>query len=116
MNYLAHLFLSFDDEDILIGNFIADFIQNKAVKNYSPAIQKGIYLHRQIDTFTDSHPMVKQGTHRLQAAHHKYAPVIVDIFYDYILANNWERYSDESLDDFCKKTYRILEKRINDLP
>jgi acyl carrier protein phosphodiesterase len=116
MNFLAHIYLSCDNEDLLIGNFIADFIKNKEVPNFSPAIQKGIILHRQIDTFTDEHPLVKKGTRRLQKAHHKYAPVIVDVWYDYLLANNWERYSGESLDDFCEGVYRILEKRMDELP
>lgn len=116
MNFLAHIYLSCDNEDLLIGNFIADFIRNKEVPNFSPAIQKGIILHRQIDTFTDEHPLVKKGTKRLQEAHHKYAPVIVDVWYDYLLANNWDRYSGENLDDFCEGVYRILEKRMDDLP
>ncbi|MFK7770976.1 MAG: ACP phosphodiesterase [Saprospiraceae bacterium] len=116
MNFLAHIYLSCDNEDLLIGNFIADFIRNKEVPNFSPAIQKGIFLHRQIDTFTDEHPLVKKGTRRLQEKHHKYAPVIVDVWYDYLLANNWERYSGESLDDFCEGVYQILERRMDDLP
>ena len=116
MNFLAHIYLSCDNEDLLIGNFIADFIRNKEVPNFSPEVQKGIILHRQIDTFTDEHPLVKKGTHRLQNKHHKYAPVIVDVWYDYLLANNWDRYSGESLDDFCEGVYRILEKRMDDLP
>ncbi|MEM6964270.1 MAG: ACP phosphodiesterase [Bacteroidota bacterium] len=116
MNFLAHLFLARDNEDLLLGNFIADFIRNKEMKNYSDAIQKGIILHRQIDSYTDTHPLVKQGTRRLQKDHRKYAPVIVDVFYDYLLANNFDRYSEESLDDFCNKVYQILEKRMNVLP
>ena len=116
MNFLAHLYLSGDNEEILIGNFIGDFIKNKEVQNYSIGIQKGIKLHRQIDSYTDAHPMVKKGTQRLQKYHHKYSPVIVDVFYDYLLANNWEKYSDQSLDNFCESIYSILEKRIDDLP
>jgi len=116
MNFLAHIYLSCDNEDLLIGNFIADFIRNKEVSNFSPEVQKGIILHRQIDTFTDEHPLVRKGTRRLLKAHHKYAPVIVDVWYDYLLANNWERYSGESLDDFSEGIYRILEKRIDELP
>jgi len=102
MNFLAHLYLSCDNEDLMIGNFIADFIRNKEVKDYSPEIQKGIFLHRQIDTYTDLHPMVKKGTHRLQKYHRKYSPVIVDVFYDYLLANNWERYSGKAWMIFAK--------------
>jgi len=116
MNFLAHLYLSGENEDLLIGNFIADFIRNKEVKNFSEEVQKGIYLHRQIDSYTDAHPQVKKGTARLQAKHRKYAPVIVDVFYDYLLANNWEKYSDQSLDDFCKWCYAVLEKRMGEMP
>ena len=116
MNYLAHLFLSCDNEDLLIGNFIADSIRNREVANFVPSIQQGIQLHRQIDTFTDQHPMVRQGSRRLQVYHHKYAPVVIDVLYDYLLANNWGKYSGESLDDFSNGVYEILLRRINDLP
>ncbi len=116
MNFLAHLFLSFKNEDHIIGNFIADFIRNRDVKNYPPAIQKGILLHREIDSFTDNHPAVRKGTQRLQPHHHKYAPVVIDILYDYILANNWERYSDQSLTSFTKNIYSVLNKRMEEIP
>jgi len=116
MNFLAHLFLSCDNEELLIGNFIADFIKQKEVADYSPAIQKGIDLHRQIDTYTDQHPLVLQGVHRLRPFHHKYAPVVIDILFDYLLANNWSRYSGQSLDDFAHYIYDILNDRMKDLP
>ena len=57
MNYLAHLLLSGNDEDVIFGNFIGDAIKGKQYQDYSGSIQKGILLHRQIDTFTDSHPI-----------------------------------------------------------
>jgi acyl carrier protein phosphodiesterase len=116
MNFLAHLFLSFENEDIIIGNFIADSIRNNEVKNYSLAIQKGIKLHRKIDSFTDNHPSVRKGTLRLRPHHHKYAPVVIDILYDYVLANNWERYSNQSLESFAKRIYFILNKRLDEIP
>ena len=116
MNFLAHLYLSYDDEDLLIGNFIADFIRNKDLHKYSPEIQKGVFLHRQIDTFTDNHPQVRKGTRRLHPQHHKYAPVVIDILYDHLLANNWSKYSNQSLDQFANDTYKILSNRIEELP
>ena len=116
MNFLAHLFLSFENEDHVIGNFIADSIRNSEVKNYHVDIQTGIMLHRKIDSYTDNHPLVKKGTLRLQPHHHKYAPVVIDILYDYILANNWERYSNESLEVFASNIYTVLTKRINEIP
>ena len=85
MNFLAHLFLSFENEDHVIGNFIADFIRNKEVKNYSLEIQQGIQIHREIDSFTDNHPSVRKGTFRLRPHHRKYAPVVIDILYDHYI-------------------------------
>ncbi|MFK7934435.1 MAG: ACP phosphodiesterase [Saprospiraceae bacterium] len=116
MNFLAHLFLSCNDEELLIGNFIADSIRNRDVANYSAGIQKGISLHRKIDSYTDNHPVVRQGTKRLQPLHRKYSAVIIDVFYDYLLVQNWERYSEQSLLDFTQRIYRILEQHQPILP
>jgi len=116
MNYLAHLFLSCHDEDLTIGNFIADSIRNKEVADYSERIQQGIFLHRQIDSFTDNHRVVRKSTRRLHPHHHKYAPVVIDVFFDNLLANNWQLYTDETLPDFAKRMYQVLTKRQNDLP
>lgn len=116
MNFLAHTFLSCDDDHLLLGNFLADFLKNKEVLLLPESIQKGIFLHRKIDSFTDQHPLVKQGTRRLQARHRKYSPVIIDIFYDYLLANNWSRYTEESLEDFTQRIYKILSDNIALMP
>ena len=116
MNFLAHLYLSCDNEDLLLGNFVADFIRNKEVENYPPEVQKGIELHRNIDRYTDNHPVVRQGTHRLQPHHHKYAPVVIDILYDHLLCKNWERYSSKSLQNFAAGTYQTLERRVDEMP
>jgi len=116
MNHLAHLYLSFEDEEIMIGNFIADYIRNKEVATYSERIQKGIFLHRKIDTFMDSHPVVKQGVIRLHENHSKYAPVVIDIFYDYFLTKNWKTYHKKSLRQFTSEAYQILQKNKSILP
>ena len=109
MNYLAHLFLSFEDKDIITGNFLGDLISNKTVKTYPEGIRKGVIIHRKIDSFTDQHPLVLQGVRRLYAKHHKYASVLIDIFYDYMLSQNWSTYANESLQDFANKIYAALE-------
>lgn len=116
MNFLAHLYLSCQSEELMIGNFIADFIKNREVSNYSAKIQEGIQLHRSIDHYTDNHPLVLQGARRLHPAHGKYAAVVIDVYYDYLLANNWSKFSEESLDDFTAKTYKVLEKHLAVLP
>lgn len=120
MNHLAHFFLSGDDEDIAIGNFVADFISNREVPQFTEGVQRGIMLHRAIDAFTDAHPVVKQSTKRLHPFHHKYAPVIVDVYYDFLLAKNWAKYAPSvvgyDLRDFVNKMYHLLTKRQLELP
>ena len=116
MNYLAHCFLSCSEEDLLIGNFIADSIRNRDLPALHERVRDGVMLHRKIDTFTDVHPITRQGTARLHPHHGKYAGVVIDIFYDYLLVNNWEKYSGEDPAAWTQNIYRILEKRQTDIP
>ena len=109
MNFLAHIYLSGDNDLMKIGNFMADGIHGKNFDNFPSAIQKGIILHRSIDTFTDAHPVFRQSTKRLHANYHHYSGIIVDIFYDHFLAKNWSNYSDEKLEDFSERFYQSLD-------
>lgn len=108
MNFLAHLYLSGWDEQLMVGNFIADQINNRQLILYAPGVQRGVILHRKIDQFTDAHPSVLRGVRRMYDRHRKYAPVIIDVFYDYLLANHWEKYSEVSLNAFTQEVYDIL--------
>ena len=116
MNFLAHIFLSNSDNQVTIGNFIADGIRGKRYKKYPINIQKGILLHRQIDTFTDAHPTVRQSTKRLHENYGHYSGVIVDILYDHFLAKNWEQYSNIPLPDYIENFYNLLEDNFESLP
>jgi acyl carrier protein phosphodiesterase len=108
MNFLAHIYLSGDNDLIKIGNFMADGIRGKQFKNYPLEVQKGILLHRAIDTFTDAHPIFRQSTKKLHSRYHHYSGVIVDVFYDHFLAKNWANYSNEALDDYVAAFYQSL--------
>ena len=108
MNFLAHIYLSGDNDLIKIGNFMADGIRGKHFETYPLEIQKGIILHRAIDTFTDAHPIFRKSTKKLHKNYHHYAGVIVDVFYDHFLAKNWNTYSDEKLEDFVDRFYQSL--------
>lgn len=116
MNYLAHIYLSGDHDMITIGNFIADGIRGKKYKTYPKDIQIGILLHRQIDTFTDAHPIVRQSTKRLHKNYGHYSGVIVDILYDHFLAKNWSLYSNVKLENYVDNFYEILQGNIELLP
>ena len=116
MNYLAHAYLSGEDEEILIGNFIADAVKGKAVNDYSDNIRRGIILHRFIDEFTDNHPMHKASRSKLHKRYSHYSGVLVDIYYDHFLAKNWLEYSDTPLNDYTSWLYASLENNKAILP
>ena len=116
MNYLAHFHLSNNDENLIIGNYIADDVKGKAYLNYSSEIQRGILLHRKIDDFTDNHTVVDNSKGLIRQHQNKFTPVVMDIFYDYFLANNWNSYSDKELLSFTTQIYKVLFKNITSLP
>lgn len=116
MNYLAHIYLSGNNEDLKIGNFIADSVKGKDFIHYPQGIQHGIILHRAIDTFTDVHPVFRKSASRLFPNFRHYNGVIVDVFYDHFLASNWEQYSTEPLGKYILDFYSLLEKNYDILP
>ena len=116
MNFLAHIYLSFDDKEITLGNFFADHIRGNKYKHLPDKIQKGILLHREIDTFTDFHSTVRQSSKRLHKNYSHYSRVIVDIYYDHFLAKNWSDYSDVALDEYVENFYDLLEENYDILP
>ncbi len=116
MNFLAHIYLSGKNEDIILGNFIADSIKGKKYLNYPPEVQKGIILHRAIDTYTDSHPLVRTSASKLYKNYGHYSGVIVDIYYDHFLASNWKDYSGVPLENFVAEFYKLLQRKFELLP
>lgn len=109
MNFLAHIFLSGDDDLLKIGNFMADGIRGNDYLEYPEKIQKGIILHRAIDTYTDAHPIWRQSKHRLHERYGHYSGVIIDILYDHFLAKNWDKYSNEDLKNYVARFYQSLK-------
>lgn len=116
MNFLAHLYLSPEDEHITLGNFIADAVKGKDFDKYNDKIKEGILLHRAIDKYTDQHPVFRRSSQRLNGKYKKYSVVIIDIYYDHFLARNWEDYSKTDLVDFVSRAYKILIKNYFLLP
>ena len=116
MNYLAHIYLSRDDELISIGNFMADHVKGNKFKLYAPDLQKGILLHRQIDSFTDAHELVRKSKRRLDDRYGLYRGIIIDILYDHMLAKNWSIYSDVLLSKYTQSFYLRLNRHYEVLP
>ena len=117
MNFLAHLYLSGDNKKIMVGNFIGDFVKGRsALEKFETEIIRGIELHRDIDEFTDSHPVVSASKNRLRPKYRHYSGVIVDIFYDHFLAKNWGNYHTDLLPDFADDAYAIIQSFDSILP
>ena len=117
MNYLAHLYLSGEDKNLRLGNFIADGIKGNQLHSYHQAVQKGIRLHRAIDDFTDHHPIVAQSKKRLYPTMHKYAAVATDVIFDHFLAKNWNDYMPKiDLNTYSQAIYLEMNAQIALLP
>ena len=117
MNFLAHLYLSEKNEEILLGNFFGDFFKGKTdIERLSDLMQKGVLLHRAIDQYTDEHPVVLQSKERLRPKYRHYSPVIVDVFYDHFLAKNWKRFHSEDLLSVTESFYKMALNNKQKLP
>ncbi|MDP3398433.1 MAG: ACP phosphodiesterase [Bacteroidales bacterium] len=93
MNYLSHIFLSGDNRQLQVGNFIGDFVKGKSHENYPPDIQRGILLHREIDRFTDSHPVFLETVEMLRPVFNRYSGIVADMYFDHFLASDFKKYN-----------------------
>ncbi|HEY9665169.1 MAG TPA: ACP phosphodiesterase [Coleofasciculaceae cyanobacterium] len=116
MNYLAHLYLAEDSPESLIGNLLGDFLKGQRADTYCDEIQKGIHLHRQVDLYTDSHPIVGASKRLISPGNRRYSGIIIDVFYDHFLAKRWRDYSAVSLQEFSLTVYKILQNYESILP
>ncbi|MGK7393146.1 MAG: ACP phosphodiesterase [Candidatus Cyclobacteriaceae bacterium M3_2C_046] len=116
MNFLAHALLSGPSPDILVGNFMGDFVKGKKYQDYPADIARGILLHREIDFFTDKNAFVKKSKNKFRPVHGHFAGVIVDVVYDHLLVNNWTTYSQVDLKIFIDRVYQVLQDYFDLLP
>ncbi len=116
MNYLAHIFLSNKNPEIMMGNFLGDLIKNKEYRALPLSLGRGVALHREIDHFTDTHPVVLSTINKLEPYHQKYSPVVSDIFYDYLLFKNWSKYSNETVQELANWCYDVINSYQEYIP
>ena len=116
MNHLAHLNLSRHSEKMMVGNFIADAVKGKKYLDYEEEIARGIMMHRDIDTFTDSNEIVRHSKSFFRERYGLYSSILIDLFYDHFLAMNWKTYSNEPLPEFVDYAYQVFEKYLLIMP
>jgi acyl carrier protein phosphodiesterase len=116
MNYLAHLVLSGDSHELMVGNFIGDFVKGKDYKNYKNGVRDGILLHRKIDYFTDNNSVTKDLLGFLRSDLGKFSGVFIDMMYDHFLAVNIESIKNKSLLDFSTESFSVLDDYLDVFP
>jgi len=116
MNYLAHIYLSGNSDEIILGNFIGDFVKGNKYLQYPEQVAFGIRLHRSIDLFTDQHPDVRKCIAILKPGYSRYAGIVTDVFFDHFLAANWNEYSEVTLRQFSKHAHAVFLSNFLLLP
>lgn len=116
MNYLAHIYLARHSDDAMLGALLGDFVKPHSGSRFSDEMEEEILTHRKVDSFTDSHPLVLHAKQLFAGPSRRYAGILLDVFYDHLLATHWERYSDVPLADFIARFYDALERRADVLP
>ncbi len=116
MNFLSHAHLSFNKDDIIFGNFIADSIKGKSYERFGSEVQIGVLLHREIDSYTDNHELFKNSRSLVRPYFGKFSGIVIDIYFDHFLARNWSDYDNSELSSFSRRVYMILAKRYRILP
>ena len=116
MNTLAHLHLSGDDPELILGNFIGDSVRGDEFSQLHERVQEGVLLHRKIDRFTDKHPVFRQICALMREDFGRYCAVVADVFLDHFLAREWERFDARPLEDYLRWVHQILAGRIDTCP
>ncbi len=116
LNYLAHIFLSGTNSRVQIGNFIGDAVKGAAYKKYPPEIAEGILLHRKIDDYTDKHPAIKETIQLLRPHFGRYSGVVLDIYFDYLLASRFSEFSTMPLKRYTRRFYWAMISNRRYLP
>jgi acyl carrier protein phosphodiesterase len=116
MNFLVHLFLSGNDNDLLVGNLLGDFVKGRLEGRYPGPIERGIELHRRVDSFCAGNRYFLMSKRRIDPSFGHYRGVLVDLFYDHFLARNWAEHSEIPFPRFICETRRVMEDYRNYLP
>jgi acyl carrier protein phosphodiesterase len=109
LNWLAHVFLSEPTVEFRLGNLLADLVRGDARLRMPAEFIRGAQRHQAIDAFTDAHPLVQQSRARISPRYRRFSGVLIDIFYDHLLARRWRDYSSEPLSSFTASFYKEVE-------
>lgn len=115
MNWLAHIFISEDNIEFQIGNYLADPLKGKLWVGASDSIAKGMFIHKTIDSYSDSHELFKKSKSRLGTSG-LLRGVVIDLTYDYLLTKHWKKYCKIDINSFLNEFYIQAQKQVPHLP
>lgn len=116
MNFLAHALLAGDHSALVVGGVVGDWIKGPLPGPLPDDLSRGVTLHRAIDSFAETHPAFQTSRSRISLGRRRYAGVLVDVFYDHLLARDWLEHHDQPLTAYCRKVYRMIGDRLGHLP
>ncbi len=116
MNWLAHVWLSAPEPEQRLGNLLSDLLRPPELNRLAPSYRRGVECHHFIDQFTDGHPVVRRSAQRFWRFNRRAAPILVDLFYDHILASGWPDFEPEPLADFTRTFYSEYRTRRLEIP
>jgi acyl carrier protein phosphodiesterase len=116
VNFLAHLYLAGPEPQALLGSLMGDFVKGPLAGRYPEPLARALVLHRRIDSYTDTHPVVQRSRARIAAPRRRYAGILIDMFYDHFLARDWTAWSPDPLDRFAARVYALLHEHFELLP
>lgn len=116
MNHLAHVFLAGADEDLQLGGLLADFWRGAPDPAWREGVRAGVALHRHIDVYTDSHPIVAKLREVFEPPFRRYAGILLDVYFDHVLARRWPDHSAEPIDAVSERALRLVDENRGWLP
>jgi acyl carrier protein phosphodiesterase len=116
MNHLAHAFLAGADDEVLLGGLLGDFWRGAPDSQWPAAIRAGVVLHRKIDVYTDSHEDVAGARALFAPPLRRYAGILLDVYFDHVLAADWPRHALEPLALLSARVERLLQENRDWLP
>jgi acyl carrier protein phosphodiesterase len=116
LNHLAHAWLAAPDDDLMLGGLIADFLRGALDPELARGVRAGVLLHRSVDTYTDAHPQVVAARALFEPPYRRYAGILLDVWFDHLLARDWTRYGEGWLPAFSQSVQNLLTRRAAELP
>lgn len=116
MNHLAHALLAGNDEDLILGSLLGDFVHGPVPTGLRPGVERGLRLHRVVDMHTDAHPVVAELRAGIEPPFRRFAGILLDIWFDHLLARDFARWCDTPLLTYSAELRALLHRHHDELP